>query len=294
MMLPSGFHFSQSNLQDYLDCQRRFQLRHLHHVDWPALETQPASDNENFLRLGAEFHYLIRQHITGVPVERLSASVKRGSQSEQDDLARWWNNYLTALDPGEDLAGRLFPSAPVTARLLPEYSLSLPLGDYRLIAKFDLLILYSTGALTIIDWKTNHRRPQRRWLQERTQTRIYLYTLAKSGMHKGEIGNPLPEQIEMLYWFANFPTEPVSIVYSAEQMVQDETYLVDLIDQIKHKDEKGFPLTHDEKQCQFCIYRSLCARGTTAGEFTATENVENNALIEDHMINMSEIDEIEY
>jgi len=294
MTLPSGFHFSQSNLQDYIDCQRRFQLRYLLRIAWPALETQPATDNENYLRLGAEFHYLIRQHITGVPVELLTASVNRRPESDQNDLAHWWENYLTALEPGEELAGRLFPSLPVTARLFPEINLSIPLGNYRLIAKYDLFISYSTGTFTIIDWKTNRFHPQRHWLQERMQTRVYLYTLAKSGMNVTKNKMIEPERIEMLYWFANFPNEPALMIYSAEQMLQDEAYLLNLIEQIQNKDDKAFPLTHDEKQCKFCVYRSLCDRGTSAGEYSSSEFLESDALIKNSFINMAEIDEIEF
>lgn len=29
MNLPGSFHFTQSSLQDYLDCPRRFQLRYV-------------------------------------------------------------------------------------------------------------------------------------------------------------------------------------------------------------------------------------------------------------------------
>ena len=291
MMLPPGFHFSQSNLQDYVDCQRRFQLHYLLHIAWPALETQPAADNEHFLRLGTEFHYLIRQHTTGVPVELLTASVKNRPDANQNDLSQWWKNYLAALEPGEELAGRLFPSPPVTARLYPEINLSVPLGNYRLLAKYDLLISYSTGAYTIIDWKTNRFLPQRHWLQDRLQTRIYLYVLAKSAFTGSDNRVIEPEQIEMLYWFANFPNQPSLFIYSAEQMRQDETHLLDLIERIHHKGDQPFPMTHDEKQCNYCVYRSLCDRGTFAGDYSSSES---DAMIKDSLINMAEIDEIEF
>ena len=40
--LPDDFHFSQGSLQDYVDCQRRFQLRYLMKLAWPAVDAEPA------------------------------------------------------------------------------------------------------------------------------------------------------------------------------------------------------------------------------------------------------------
>ena len=65
MTLQVGFQFRQSRLQDYIDCQRRFQLRHMLHIAWPAVEAMPAIENEYFIHLGASFHYLVKQHQSG-------------------------------------------------------------------------------------------------------------------------------------------------------------------------------------------------------------------------------------
>ena len=40
--LPPQFAFSQSSLQDYMDCPRRFQLRYLDRLIYPAAESEPA------------------------------------------------------------------------------------------------------------------------------------------------------------------------------------------------------------------------------------------------------------
>ena len=44
--LPGSFIFSQSSLQYYFDCPRRFQLRYIEHLAWPAVETEPVLENE--------------------------------------------------------------------------------------------------------------------------------------------------------------------------------------------------------------------------------------------------------
>ena len=77
-------------------------------------------------------------------------------------------------------------------------------------------------------------------------------------------------------------------------MLSDETYMLDLINKINQKRENDFPLTHNEEHCRFCVYRSLCDRGTQAGSFNSSEQLESEAGIEIPDINMAQIDEIEF
>ena len=107
--LPPGFQFSQGSLQDFVDCHRRFLLRYVQELAWPALQTEPALENERFLQQGTTFHRMIHQHLLGVPAERLAALV------HDAELARWWDNYLGWKD---------WEKQP---KLHPEISLSAPL-----------------------------------------------------------------------------------------------------------------------------------------------------------------------
>ncbi len=71
--LDPYFSFSQSSLQDYVDCPRRFQLRYIEHLAWPAIETEPLLENERRLREGQQlFHRMVQQHLIGLPVEKLT------------------------------------------------------------------------------------------------------------------------------------------------------------------------------------------------------------------------------
>jgi hypothetical protein len=45
-LLPLDFQFSQGSLQDYVDCRRRFQLRYLDQLAWPAVEAEPLLEHE--------------------------------------------------------------------------------------------------------------------------------------------------------------------------------------------------------------------------------------------------------
>jgi hypothetical protein len=93
--LPPGFQFSQGSLQDYIDCHRRFQLRYLVQLAWPAVESEPVLESERFMQQGARFHRMVQQHLLGISAERLAMLAK------DEDLLRWWENYLRAKNPSE-------------------------------------------------------------------------------------------------------------------------------------------------------------------------------------------------
>jgi hypothetical protein len=61
MTLPEGFQFSQASLQDYVDCPRRFQLRYLVNLDWPAVEAEPVLKHERHMERAGLFHQMVHQ-----------------------------------------------------------------------------------------------------------------------------------------------------------------------------------------------------------------------------------------
>src|SRR3972149_1817661 len=90
--MPDLTTLSQSSLQDYHDCPRRFELRHLQRLSYPAIETEPALENEKHQQEGEYFHRLVQQHIIGIPAEQI------GKLANTDNLQRWWENYINAKD----------------------------------------------------------------------------------------------------------------------------------------------------------------------------------------------------
>src|SRR5215213_6046604 len=64
---------SQSSLQDYMDCARRFKLRYLDRLSYPAVETEPTLENEKHQQEGEYFHRLVQQHLIGIPAERIAS-----------------------------------------------------------------------------------------------------------------------------------------------------------------------------------------------------------------------------
>ncbi|MGD2143707.1 MAG: PD-(D/E)XK nuclease family protein [Anaerolineae bacterium] len=252
MPLPSDFHFSQGSLQEYVDCPRRFQLCRVHRLRWPAVEAEPALENERRLQRGAAFHRLIHQHLVGIPAQPLSESVT------DSDLRRWWRNYLES------------GPADLPSQHYPEIGLSAPVGAFRLVAQYDLVAVEPGERAVIVDWKTNHRRPSRQSLSDRLQSRVYPYLLVRAGASLNGGEKVRPEQVTMAYWFANFPEKPERFAYHSDQYDADRRYLEGLVAKIEESvegcsEDEAFPRTDDQRRCRHCHYRSLCHRGVEAG-----------------------------
>jgi predicted RecB family nuclease len=266
-MLPDGFVFSQSSLQDYVDCPRRFQLRYLEHCRWPAPETADALEFERRMQSGYAFHRLLRQLYSGVPQALLEPVA-----ATDDDLRRWWANYC-ATPPANLPQG--VQEAEVTLATTLCAGLTPASRCFRLEARYDLLTGTPGGRWTIVDWKTGQNRTPRARLQSRLQTRIYPLVLVRGGATFN--GGPVaPEGVEMLYWFAEYPAQPERFAYGAEALAADESYLQGLLAEIVAQAGE-FPKTPDQHLCRLCVYRTLCREDVQAGLLAEAEDVETAA-----------------
>jgi hypothetical protein len=282
MPLPRQFQFSATSLQDYVDCPRRFQLRYLLQVAWPAPQAEPIAEHERYRRLARDFHRLVHQHLLGLPAGTLSASI------HDPDLIRWWQSYLAYVPTLGD------------AQVIPELSLSVPLAGYRVTAQYDAIVAgyqwpveeqgvpkkKDQSSFLIIDWKTYRRQPSRTWLAGRLQTRVYPVVLVQAGgpalnltSFQGTAIQIEPEDVEMSYWLAEYPQTPESFSYNSVAYQTDLDFIVGLISEIEARmggsESAGKPsrvavrdetwsLTDDMRHCRF-NYRSLCDRGDFAG-----------------------------
>ena len=265
---------SQSSLQDYMDCAQRFKLRYLDRLSYPAAETEPTIENEKHQQEGEYFHRLLQQYFIGIPAEQIAKF------ANTVNLQRWWENFQKSKDL-MDIKG--MPG------LYTEATLSAPLGKHRLLAKYDLIAVQN-GKAVIYDWKTYRKRPRNEWLSARMQTRVYRALLVQAGAHLNS-GKPFePEQIEMIYWFADFPDEPARFPYNSAQFQRDWDTLVKLSDEVASA--SSYPLTEDRQKCLFCTYRSYCERGIRAGDVEQAEaEMEAEELFD---VNFEQIGEIAF
>ena len=262
--ISENFQFSQSSLFDFTACPRRFELRYLRDLQWPAVQSEPVQEAERLARLGSDFHRLAHQHLIGLDEETMTT----GLTESEPELRQWWQSYLAHRPPA--LAG---------ADLYPELTLSTPLGGHRLLARFDVLAVRPDGTFLIVDWKTTRRKPRRDSLARRLQTRVYPCVLALAGAAYNQGQPPDPGSISMQYWYPAAPDQPETFEYSPQLLQRDEEYLSNLIEQIKQATASGnFPRVDDDRACAYCRYRSRCDRGQTAGPLAQFEDEAEDTL----------------
>lgn len=277
MNLPDDFTFSQSSLQDYVYCARRFELRYIKRLRYPALKTENALAYEEQKRRGDRFHKMIQQYLLGVPADLLAKSL-----GDDDELAGWWQTFM---DDG--LLG-LPPKRYV------EMTLQTYLQGYRLIAKYDLLAIEPSRQAVIVDWKTTSYVPpseEEHILESCLQTTVYRYVLAQAGAYLyGEMIPP--ENIRMMYFFAARDGQRITFDYSMRQMQADEAELLQLIGDIQTS--QIFPLTEQRKHCRYCRFRSHCNRGDQAGDWNEANFDDEPSDDEGFEIDFDQIAEIEF
>jgi hypothetical protein len=249
MPLPIDFKFSQGSLRDFLACPRRFQLRYIDQMAWPAIEAEPYIEREQHLKRGALFHRLAEQNLKGIPAEVLAPL------AEANGLTEWWQAFLE------------FEKSLPTGERQAETTLIARLEGYALLAKYDLLLKGTDGRLSIFDWKTTSVRQRSDKLRDDIQSRLYLLLAVEALGVK-------PEDLSITYWFAAFPSQPERIPYTTAQHQRTLSDILGLVGQISKAPPESFLLTPDERQCRFCVYRSYCERGTGAGLSTDLDDTD--------------------
>lgn len=271
--LLDTFAFSQSSLQAYVDCPRRFWLAFVDQLPWPALEAAPVEEHERLVRLGSLFHRLVQRAEVGLDPELLAAEL-------EPPLAGWFQAYLHQR-PAD------LPSEFVEAERVLTIPFGLPTGgkNYRLAAKYDLIAAEAGGRVVIIDWKTTRKRTDPATLRSRLQTIVYPYVLvaASANLPWGPLD---PEQVEMRYWFTAAPGQPVTFRYDRTQHAANEERLHQLLATIlAGQRESDFPTVADtainrKRFCDFCVYRSRCNRGILAGDLNAVGDTEDLFVVD--------------
>jgi hypothetical protein len=178
-----------------------------------------------------------------------------------------------------------------------ETTVSAAVGGWRLVAKYDLVAIAPGERAVIVDWKTYRTRPTRPMLAGRLQTRVYPYLLVRARHELGEGHSLHPCSVEMVYWFANFASQPERFPYDQARFKADEVYLLSLISEITDLDDDRFAKTEREAECSFCAYAQLCQRGP--GVPTADALFPDDAFREDDLdgaffLDFEQIAEVEY
>lgn len=229
--------FSRYKLQAFLACQRRFQLRYVEALSWP-IAPQQAGQAEA-LAEGEQFHRLLERHFLGLSTDAAALP---------NPLRTWWQTWQGHA-----------PTLPV-GRYLPEFRLTVPIGQHLLLGRFDLLIIGDNTA-HIYDWKTERKPRSAAALRHDLQTRLYLALLAEGATAIQPRPIP-PENIHLTYWFVQKPEASVTFDYSGVEHAQNWADLNTVVTQIEQQliNPAPWPLTEDVRECGYCAYQLYCAR----------------------------------
>lgn len=281
--LPRDFQFSQSSMQDFATCPRRFYWRYLQKLRHPAPDTGPLRAYEHHLKQGEQFHRLAEQFFNGLDPKILTDAI------DDDAIAAWWADFQAYV-----------PHGVPNARRYPEVALSAPIetpnGSARLTAKFDLIAFNADGAAVIFDWKTGLHKPKRETLEKRLQTVVYRYLLARAGASLNGGAALDVSRIRMTYWFTATPEAPETFAYDAAQYQRDAAQISGLISSLLARENtpEAFPLTDDYSACAFCNYRALCERDVPAGDFRVADMDDEPDDLVSFSISLDQVAEIEF
>lgn len=283
MGIGREFRFSQSNLQSYDRCCRRFYLHYIDELEWPAPITDSEDQWEAAAKRGQLFHLLVHQESLGIDV---APTVEASSDPQ---LGEWWDNFK-----------RFAPKPEVGERVLSEVELTAGVGGFSIVAKFDRITLpdHDEAVLRIFDWKTGRRAPKQLELERSWQTVVYRYVFAEvGGSLFWENGVSVdPRRIEILYWHAGFPHAIQPISYSAAEHEEAGERLRHAIDEIvtlsdRAEGQSAFARTEDEERCRHCCYRAYCERERTPGAFVEWElSVDGDEVEEEGSTEMSPVE----
>lgn len=241
------FSFSAASIQDFLDCERRFELKYMLEQSWPAVASEPLVEIEENIRKGNKFHFLIHQFFSGISETALLNSI------DEPEVMDWFNSF------------RSFYKTIQIEKAFSEFHLTNLIGEAHLTAVFDLVYLTADNTVGIIDWKTSHFVPKKSTLAKKVQTILYPY-MVKETFHEFLPGcSLLPENISMRYWYPHAPHADFIFNYGQSTHAENHTFLENVIGQILSKKVGEFKLTPDANKCAYCQYRSLCDRGISAG-----------------------------
>lgn len=227
---------TQTQINAFERCRRLYYLKYVSRLVWPVEAAAPGN-----IREGDDFHLLARQLILGFPRESLIPP------ADEPELEGWLDVFCREQPMGKP------------DRLYAEKEVSLSYADVLWLGKFDALAI-ADDRLTIFDWKTGSLPPDRAHYIRTPQTRLYRF-LARSCAPRllGAGLHAVPaENIEMVYWFPQFPDRTLRMPYSEEEYGQDMTWLRTLAREMLKTEEADFPRTEKPHRCERCGYRSYC------------------------------------
>src|SRR6056297_1016627 len=257
-------YFSQSALDIFQKCRKRFQYRYIDGLYWPAKWGIDA-EIEKELEKGRKFHLLAERYY-------LDGSIQ--DQIVEDPELNAWLKRLKSFLPYSQYV------------ISSEQELRYRHKKFKFLAKYDLLYYNKEKKLIeLYDWKTDKKSLLEKELENSTQSRFYLYLFKKAGQKYYSDKFDIQNNPDLIFWNPRFPEEKKIINYSDEDFSKDSIYFEDLVGKILMEDE--FPMTNNFNICRYCEYRPICR-----GKQTEKREIFEEDL--DMDLNWEEIEELEF
>lgn len=254
MCAQNKFIFSQHNLQDFVDCPRRFELKYLMRLNWPSPISNPIQQHQQWTDRGTTFHSLAHAFFCGISKDQILSSIR------DNYIKNWFINFTEFLDKFNN-----------SFFWWSEKKFNSKFYGFTFTSIFDAITCLEDGSLLILDWKTSKKIPRKEYMAATIQTILYPCILySNQAAVEKQVSTPI-KQLEMIYWFSEFPDQPIKFEFSQKEIELNTTKLSDLALKISQLKLGEFKLTDDLKKCSFCIFRSLCNRGSIAGNLLLDE-----------------------
>ena len=236
--IPEDFYFSQLALKMFAQCPLKFRYRYLDQLYWPRGEGD--REQQQILEKGNRFHRLARNYY--------DRGVLTAEHLLDKQLQKWWQRlkeFCPYEQPGE---------------FFPEFELRLNSCQYRLLAKYDLIVINEEqGEVVIYDWKTNKRPIKQEKMVDDLQTMVYLLVLVRAVNRYFRLNGEIkPDDMKIIYWNPRFPGEKVAINCSEQKSAVYAEQIEKIIHRIKKMSYQQFAELKNNLSCDFCQYFNLC------------------------------------
>lgn len=230
-----NFLFSQNSINTYRSCPLKFKFKYVDKLNWKQ-DDEGSRDYYENLKLGSDFHLICERYFSNIPT---------GIEFLNNEEFNIWLEKIKRLIPIKD--DKLY---------LPEYEVRYSLNNFKIQAKFDLVVV-DKDSISIWDWKTENRKIEYKDVENRIQTLVYLF-LASETIGKIYNLDIDYENIKLSYYQPEYYNEPITITYSNEKhninKKQLESYIENILN-TNYDEEKNIK---NIKHCKFCEFNKLC------------------------------------
>lgn len=230
-----NFLFSQNSINTYRSCPLKFKFKYVDKLNWKQ-DDEGSRDYYENLKLGSDFHLICERYFSNIPT---------GIEFLNNEEFNIWLEKIKRLIPIKD--DKIY---------LPEYEVRYSLNNFKIQAKFDLVVV-DKDSMSIWDWKTENRKIEYKDVENRVQTLVYLF-LASETIGKIYNLDIDYENIKLSYYQPEYYNEPITITYSNEKhninKKQLENYIGNILN-TNYDEEKNMK---NIKHCKFCEFNKLC------------------------------------